>query len=309
MRDLELRIGLADVEGEARYLQALNACFPGWGDRAVFEWCFRREMAGRLPDLLTLWRDGALLAGSAVTYRSIRLPSTEVVRAGIMTGSWTDPAARRSGAFTRMIEESRRLARDAGAVLLLGFGVRSNVSFRRLSAAGSAIFPAFYCRGQGASSEPAATLHVTPARPAGLPREAFAPVAGHTSLCYSDAEWRSQFVDRPAGGIDLVTADATPALVQRTPSADRVLAIGTGGLEPRVVAALQNRAAASGRELFIYTPKPAESALLQRLGFTAMDGFISALPLDADPPDPATCTTPGSPLWLGEWSAQNADRM
>lgn len=310
MSELELRVGLFDAESEERYLQALNACFPGWGDRAAFDWCFRRRMAERMPDLLTLWRDGALIAGSAITYRNLRLPSNAIVCGAIMTGSWTDPSARRSGAFTRMIDESVRIARGAGASLLLGFGRTENVSYRRLVAAGSAIFPAFQCRSSQASEASAGEIHVTGVRHAGLPIDAFQAPTGRTGLWYGSVdEWRSQFVERPGGEVDLVIADDVPVLVQRTSAADRVLAVAVGGLIPRVVAGLRNRAVAAGRELFIYTSSAEEVARLQRDGFVVTEAFISALPLDPAKPGPDACTNPGSPLYLGEWSVQNGDRM
>ena len=117
---------VAGAEAERRYLEALNVCFPAWGGREMFDWCFTRESAGLRPDLMTLHAGGGWWRASANTYRRIRLPNGETLVAGIMTGSWTLPESRGLGAFTRLIGESRDLAAARGAGLLLAFVTRTN---------------------------------------------------------------------------------------------------------------------------------------------------------------------------------------
>ena len=115
---------VTDAEAQRQYLEALNVCFPAWGGREMFDWCFTRESAGLRPDLMTLHAGGGAVAGTANTYRRIRLPNGETLVTGIMTGSWTLPESRGLGAFTRLIGESRDLAAARGAGLLLAFVTR-----------------------------------------------------------------------------------------------------------------------------------------------------------------------------------------
>ena len=136
----------ADADAEERYLESLNRCFPAWGGREMFDWCFTRESAGLRPDVMTLHAGGGAVAGTANTYRRIRLPNGKTLVAGIMTGSWTLPESRGLGAFTRLIGESLDLAASRGAGLLLAFVTRTNGSTGRLRDAGAALFPTWYCR-------------------------------------------------------------------------------------------------------------------------------------------------------------------
>src|SRR5688572_29171535 len=116
MRDAELRHGFSDPADEQRYLDALNVCFDGWGGREMFDWCFRRRCADRLPDVLSLWVEGRRVAGSAISYRHIALPGGAPATAGIMTASWTLPEARGTGAFQRLIRASlEQVAASGGA--------------------------------------------------------------------------------------------------------------------------------------------------------------------------------------------------
>lgn len=102
-----LRHGLSGPQEELCSLHALNACFPHWGGRAMFDWCFTRRGAGRAPGMMSLWVDGRAVAGSAISYRRVAVRGGAEVTAGIMTGSWTLPEARGAGAFTRLIAASR----------------------------------------------------------------------------------------------------------------------------------------------------------------------------------------------------------
>lgn len=185
----------ADVDRDA-YLDGLNCCFPGWGGIDRFDWCFSRPLAGRAPDLLLLSDGSTPVAGSAITYRMLELPDGTQVRAGIMTGSWTLPAARGCGAFSRFIEESRAIS-----PVLLAFVTQDNPSRRRLEAAGAAAIPTFYCR--RATSLP-------PAR------------ENAVRFVYSDEEWQSQFVARPAPA-ERLNGAGWSAVIEQAADTDRIL--------------------------------------------------------------------------------------
>jgi GNAT superfamily N-acetyltransferase len=177
----------------ADYLAALNACFPNWGGEAMFDWAFRGA------DLLEV-RDGErLIAGSAVTYRDVRLPDGDVVRAAIMTGSFTLPGARGRGLFSRFIEESLAVSRKRDCAMLLAFVTGTNPSRRRLEAAGATMVPSFYCNrrpGLGPGSEK------KPGHSPGL----------RCTFVYNDAEWQTQFINRPQPG-RLIDGDGYRAVI------------------------------------------------------------------------------------------------
>ena len=78
---------------EEDYLECLNACFEGWGNHRTFNWIFRRKLSFPDTDLMILKNEKhGLLAGSGITYRLIRLPNSNTITIGIMTGSWTLPS-------------------------------------------------------------------------------------------------------------------------------------------------------------------------------------------------------------------------
>ena len=185
----------ADLEAvEAPYLRGLNRSFPGWGGKAMFDWCFRRRAGGPAADLLVATdEEGGLVAGSAITYRrALRAGAAAPEPIACMTGSWTAPAARGRGLFRAMIEASRVRAAERGCPLLIAFAAVSSPSARALAAAGAAMLPAAYLtltgRREGTVVDIEEAVEAFAARPV---------AAGFGRLVYQPAEWRGQFVDRP----------------------------------------------------------------------------------------------------------------
>ena len=147
----------------------------------MFDWCFGRTMAGCRPDLIEVRESDKLIAGSALTYRKVRLPTGEVVRAAIMTGSFTMPSARGRGIFSSMIGRSLALAKKRDCPMLLAFVTEANASRVLLEKAGADLVPSFYCR---RASGPITVTSLLPEQPA-------------ATCVYTDEEWVSQFIDRP----------------------------------------------------------------------------------------------------------------
>lgn len=211
--------GARDVDRRL-FLGGLNAAFPGWGGDARFSWCFERALAGRPPDLLVARDGGEVVGGSAVTYRALALPDGARVVAGIMTGSWTLPAARGRGVFTRIVEESLALSPR-----LLAFVTAANASRGRLEAAGAVGVPTYYCRGATSMPEP--------------PQSA-------VRFVYSADEWRSQFLGRPEP-VEWIATDRWRAALERAGPVDRVLFVD--GDRAAAVRSLAD----AGRRLFCFT--------------------------------------------------------
>ena len=121
---------------ETNYLNYLNTCFPNWGNKTTFDWIFNRKCGLKKADFLILKDDNdQVIAGSAVTYRKLKLADKSIVDIGIMTGSWTLPEARGKGCFSQIIEESKIICSKNKVSYLTAFVTDINASYRRLKEA------------------------------------------------------------------------------------------------------------------------------------------------------------------------------
>lgn len=240
---------------EDLYLAGLNRCFPRWGGREMFDWCFRRRGAGLTPDLLVAHDQGAIVGGSAISYRALRTAAGETFRAGVFTGSWTLPEARGRGVFSRLVEETRIVAGERGAPLVIGFVTATNASGRHLESLGAAMRPSFYCR-----SASAPDMTSLPSRPAAGSR-----------FVYTEAEWRGQFLERP-GSPETLQGLGWRAVVETADGVDRVHAIEAAN-EDDAWRAIARR----GRPLFCFTTVPARAEALAARGFEIIPGFVAVL--------------------------------
>jgi hypothetical protein len=313
------------------YLSCLNRCFAGWGGPETYRWAFERPVGGPPADLMVLRLEGQLVAGSAVSYRRVEVTGGAILDTGIMTGSWTLPEARGRGAFTRVIDESLRLATARGAGLLLAFVTEGNPSARRLAAARSARFPTFYLASTDETPVPQAFVEPRPVEDVDGVFEWVMTVrareqAGSCHFVYPDSRvWASQFLQRP-GAIDLLSLDDTAwAVVESAASTDRIQLLvvdrrgGVGVAE--CLAALLRRALERDRQLFFFSTTPGVRDECRGLGLAVKPGFLTALVAEeaslrealAGPPPRAPesaseLADPGSPWFLGEWDLQSGDR-
>jgi len=229
----------------SHYLASLNQCFPGWGGERMFEWAFRGA------DFLM---DESGDAGSALTHRNVALAGeSTTIRVAIMTGSWTLPAARGRGLFSRMIDRSQEVARTRDARLLLAFVTTTNSSCGRLAAAGASMIPTFYCN--GSLSRPIQTPRLEPA----------------ARFVYSDEEWRRQFLERPVS-TRLITSDSWSAVIEDTDDRRRVHSI-EGDFDAAVPAL---------GEFFCFTTVTSRAEALAASGFTITNGHLAILPISAE---------------------------
>jgi GNAT superfamily N-acetyltransferase len=271
------------AEADAQtFIAGANLAFGEWGDGKMYAWAFRGDAC-----LLLLDDDaGRTVAGSAIVYRTIRHPDGALQRGAIMTASWTLPAARGRGAFTRMIEATCDVARERN-VTVLGFGRVENASRRRFEAARATLYPSFYCRsiesrGSGAVAQPLDRLDPDPAL--------FARAEGGSSFVYEADEWRTQFLDRPAARIECVGRRGEwAAIVEHATGFDRVHLISDAAALPL----LAPGAHARGCRLFCYTTVAAQANALAAAGFEWNEGFVTELPGTA----------------VSDWDFQNGDRM
>lgn len=293
---------------EALYLDSLNQCFPGWGAQAQYDWAFRRTAGGPAADLMFLREGEELIAGSAVSYRRIRTHRGPGALVGIMTGSWTLPAARGRGAFTRIIEESVALTRAHGGAVLLAFVTETNASFRRLEAAGSTLFPTRYVSSPPGLAAPAAAFTERAATPGDAPRF----LRGASSETHfewpTEADWAGQLLGRPVMP-GLVEANGMSALVETHGDFDRVQAISVGDDAARaeIVAACLHRATTRGKRLFLFESNAQRAKRWETMGLTAAPGYLTALGAD----EAALSVLIGTEQLssLAPWSIDSGERM
>jgi hypothetical protein len=261
----------------AAWLEALETCFPGWGGAPRFDWCFRRTVAGRVPDALFLEEDGRLLAGAGVTYRTLELGDGRRLPVAIMTGAWTLPAARGRGAFTRLVAATRETGAGRGAPLFVGFVTEGNVSRRRLAALGALMLPSVYARFRAPSGPSPDVTEI------GEPRAApFLPKPGRARFAYDEEEWRGQFVGRPGVVRAVGAAGSFAALVEEATDL-RILALAAApAAQASAYAALARHAARSARAAFAFATHADALKSLEAGGFSvAARGFVGFLPTAA----------------------------
>ncbi len=328
--EIEVEVNPSGIATE--YLRSLNSCFAHWGDRKNYAWAFERRAGSFNPDLMALRRGGELLAGSAVSYRKISLPNGQIADVGIMTGSWTLPAARGQGCFSRIIGESIRLAKEKNAALLLAFVTDTNASYRRLADAGAALFPTSYVVSDADMPRPATALkiHEIPDAEMFLKRMGnFTGVLRKNGIhfFYPDPdEWRSQFLQRPLTTEILDIEGFGWCVMEKADGVDRVLMLALENDTPEkmqeCIEGLLQRSLTRGRNLFLFAASSEMQRCCSRLGLRIISGHLTALVADSDAlrdalqmkeslsfSDSVRLADPHSPWFLGKWNIQSGDRM
>jgi hypothetical protein len=297
-----------------QYLECLNACFTGWGGAETYRWAFERTVGAPPADLMVLSEDGQTLAGSAVTYRKIRTAGGATGLVGIMTGSWTLPPARGRGCFTRIIEESLSFVREHDGIALLAFVTETNASYRRLAAAGSTLFPTRYVTARASdvpSTRPEVELFQP--QPSDLGRwfsMCDASRRNATRFCYNEAEWASQFIDRPLRCSVAQVGSLGFCVIEERGDSVRLQAVcpTTGPDAALLIGAVTRWAGAGGRPVSYFESQPSSESAPEGIALTVLPGFLTALAADAGR---LAAVMGGSPKLeaLAPWSLFSGDRM
>jgi hypothetical protein len=325
---MALDIILNPKDMESTYIDYLNLSFGHWGDAVLFKWCFDRRIGEFSADIMIFKLDGKIIAGSAVTYRKVKVGNS-IINVAIMTGSWTVPEARGQGCFTKIIEESLALASRKKAALLLAFLTESNASFRRLANAGSSLFPTHYLFSNENTPVPESGYVISAVSDIKKGAETIFEglrkrQEGFVHFAYTLKEWESQFVGRP-GEIGLLRIDDIGlAIVEKNGDFDRVLVLSPKAEQnfTDCVKALLRRALVNGRKLFLFTTSPVWKDECLKLGFGRAPGYLTALIVDQNELMkiyPSVSSLPGniahelyapvSPWYIGSWDIQSGDRM
>jgi hypothetical protein len=315
------------VHIEGLYLECLNMCFGDWGGPAMYNWCFERRLGGRKPDIMLLKEKEKVLGGSAVTYRHALL-NNAIVPVAIMTGSWTLQEARNQGCFTIIIEESLKLARDAGAALLIAFVTQTNPSLKRLMNRGSALFPTHYLVTGKATPQPGSPVELNVMSDVArcsvdMSRFTASGTRGCLRFAYSPEEWRSQFIER-AEVMEYLCVDGNcVGMLEKKGPFDRLLAFA--GHEPHspedILRTCCARSVENHRRLFFFTASSLLKDYGVKLGFEHIPGYLTTLiageeilrgtytKTPSGTPAPADIYDPTSPWYIGEWHLTAGDRM
>ncbi len=307
MSDIELTSSEIDRDV---YLRGLNECFHGWGEEALYAWCFERDAGAGVADQMVATIDDDVVGGSAVVYRCVEGVGGAKASVGIMCGSWTLPASRGRGCFSRMIERSVALSKARGAALLIAFVTETNPSKRRLEAAGSLMVPTGYCVAEVADDGSALVSDGNVAQ--ADPRAAQA--ASGVRFVYGTQEaWGGQWIKRPSPNRAVALPSGATAIVEEAADTDRVLALF--GSQDRLadLEVLRRDAAARGRKTFFFSTVQEELSKAPNHGFKVIPGYVTVLVADED-----ACGA-----WLGQrvvdakaatdllggWFLEHGDRM
>jgi GNAT superfamily N-acetyltransferase len=262
----------------AGYIDGLKRAFNGWGDDALFKWCFERDSGAGPATFLTGWVDGELVAGSAVVWRQLDLEGARE-KIGIMSGSWTLPAARGKGFFSQMIETSLQICREEGATRLLAFVTEDNASRRRLEAAGSQMIPSNYCKTMVTGAGPMPTQ--TDADPGEVYARYVASRSSHGHFAYPEqAQWAQSMLYRRQP-VQVFDAAGVPVIVEVREEYSMVLCVAAD-------APARRRAALTAIRCMASEEKPVLTYAMDRGelddAWQVLPGFITALPVDGTVP-------------------------
>ena len=244
---------------QKEYLASLNECFSNWGDETTFSWVFRKPDYIAEPDLFEIRdEDQNLLAGSALTYRKVKMPNGESFAMGTMTGSWTLPLSRGKGCFTEMIRYSKQLVESHHFDFLTAFVTQQNASFRRLEAEGSFLVPTNYIISkidveqiEKEFEHKFDLLDVTPENIAKvyLQRQQILNEVMHYE--YSLADFTTQFINRANASILILQRNNDYVILEKTITIFRILFSTNYSLS--FISDLLNWALAQQKNLFFLT--------------------------------------------------------
>lgn len=276
-----LEITVNETGMEEIYLECLNRCFDRNASRKDYEWTYRRDSGASVADMLMLKKDRELMAGSAVVYRIADINGHRM-KVAIMSGSWTLPAARGQGCFSRMIDESTRIAAENQAGLLLAFVTELNASFRRLKDSGAALFPTFYLEAPCGHKvdEPDGTLEVLSKDNPELEKiyDLFtAANADFSCFCYTYQQWLEQFIQRTSEITILKIDRIGYAILEESEGYSRILSLVTldSNMYGRAISRLVNRSFALGKKVQSFTTDALLKLTYEALGFNVLKGYLT----------------------------------
>lgn len=291
-----IRLAGSDATIRAACLAGLNQCFPGWGNAAQFDWCYRRPSDPRPADILVAQDDGNIVAGLAVVYRQIGRDNEPPELVGVLSGAWTLREARGQGHFGRLIDRAAEVARERGATTALAFvtGERSSagqLDRRSARVIETRLFSRHVPENPPLLGEPdemapdAAALAFTMRRDR----------SGQVSFVYDPRSWRDQMVDRAAPSWVVRLGDQAIAVLAQQGQGSIVL--DALPCEPEAVSLAELACSLGPGLVSIYESEPRCFKLYKAKGWTSARARIFLIPLT------------GSRYLDGDWKILAGDRI
>lgn len=279
---------------QATYITNLNECFIGWGGQKEYDWVFNRQIGRHSSDILLVQNEqDGVIAGSGISYRRLSDGNTGL-DIGIMTGSWTLPAARKKGCFSKIIQKSKELCRQKGVPFLTAFVTSKNPSSRRLESAGSYMLASYHLFSPEQSFELDKDLNtitevIQDKRANSLAvYERFQKTQKQfLSFEYTEDEFNSQYINR-IKDTTILKVNEDFAVLEDGNEEIKILLLTSDDVlnfEVNIMAitnwCLKNRS----KKAFFYTTRRELADVCQNLGFQNLPGYFTILGSD-DQKDP-----------------------
>lgn len=285
-----------DAAIRAACLVGLNQCFPGWGDSAQFDWCYRRPSDPRPADLLVAEADGVIVAGLAVAYRLIGRDDEPHELVSVLSGAWTLPEARGQGQFGRLLDRAAEVARERGATIALAFVTGERSSAGQLDRRSARVIEArlFSSHVQEDSPLLGEASLMTPDE-AALAFTSRRDRTGQVSIIYDPQSWRDQMIDRAARGRAVRLGDHAIAVLAQQGAGTMVM--DALPYEPDAVPGAGLASSLGRGEVTIYEAEPGSFRRYEGKGWTSTSARIFQIPLAS------------SRFLDGEWKISGGDRL
>ena len=266
------------------YIANLNACFGNWGGESEYEWGLQRQVGKHRTDIMLIENEeDGVIAGSAVSYRRLK-GKEDFIDIGIMTGSWTLPAARRKGCFTKMIHCSRDLCEDNKVPFLTAFVTETNASSRRLETEGSYMFPTSHLFSPEKKYDEAGIpqpelVELNPDVSQEIYRRVQETQKEFLTFSYSFEEFQGQYLNR-IKEVTVLKVQDDFAILEDGQNEVKILLLtcanneNFGNLQKAVSNwCIRNK----GRKSFFFTTRKELSGICEELGFENVPGYFTIL--------------------------------
>lgn len=268
-----------DNPNREAYLANLNECFGSWGNQETFQWVFGEAVGSLAPDLFTIEDEGADIAGSALTYRKLRIPGKEDAGMGVMTGSWTLPASRGKGCFTEIIRYSKKKIQERKVDYLTAFVTDTNASSRRLISEGSVLLPTKYVLSQPDGfpvTDPAEVVFMETSEEniGKIFNRRVEKLKNKIHYVYDLASFRHQFLERQGQGVFLAQSQGEFLILEKTETSFRIL-FSTDD-SPVFLSSIAAWAHLQQRNVFFLTTS-ADAGFSEASGFKIIPGYFTIM--------------------------------
>lgn len=327
---LKTRVIENNTDSAEEYLGYLNQCFPGWGDVALYNWVFDRDVGAGRADRIFAYHENEIIGGTGVSYRMITDSKGAKERIAIMTGSWTLPAARGKGCFSHLILAMRDQAIKKGCVLLTAFAFKDNASYGAMLRQNCVALPTVYVRDPLVPTKDCQSDNEFLGRyPVSdkFVEELFVSLQKSENdkvrFTYSLSEWKGQFIGDPAKMGAVSIGHSSKFIFEIANGFLRVLAMYVSEEDnlKSVFANILQITRKEGFRLFMFSTDSKEIEVMKELELEIIEGGFFLLFADKDRYRnwrslDANHVLKESDLlalensaYIGNWSIQNRDRI